>query len=389
MIEILKKINSSNSGKKVQVPHCVNAECIYYNESNIHDTNWRKVHGTYKTKAFGTVTRYKCTHCGRTFSDQSFSIDYYVKIPVDYFALFQYLISTSGQGNMTRFTGLRWRLIQNRYERLSRMFLALHGFLRKKVNVSEDLALDGFETFSLSQFFPCHMNNLVGTDSEYLYGSGYAQLRRKGRMTPQQKLRRKVLEKTIGKAPGNAIEKDVTHLLTDMCNVLQEKEIAEKVIRTDEHKAYVRAMKNVDMSDVLLIHEQYSSRTYRNYTNKLFAPNLTDRQLRKDQANHVRETVQFARCPSAMMTRTIVYMMYHNYIAPRRVKQQRRGNWETRIEMLGVSFSELCSLLEKYWNRRPFRQKCELWQGEDNTWFMRWRNKGIHMGRYVPKYIAA
>lgn len=388
-IQTLLDLNSKEFKQKKQKMHCVNPNCTCFNPKNIHDTNWRRNHGTYQTKAFGEVNRYQCLHCGKTFSDQSFSIDYYVKIPVDYLPLIQALVSTSGLGNLTRFSGLRYELIQNRYERLSRMLLALNADLRNLIIPDEDFVLDGFETFSVSQYYPNNINTITGSSSEFIYGIGFAQLRRKGAMTAKQKKRRAQLESEYGKAPPNAIEMSVYSLMSDLCNLLHRNKLEKKVLKSDEHKAYARAFNRISTISQYIEHKQYSSKAARIYTNPVFSADYTDRQFRKDLANHVRETVQFARCPAAMMVRLSIYQMYHNYLMPKRVKQQRMGNWQTRGEFLGLSKQQFFDVLNEVWGKRVFFNKHDLWKEEKSTWLMAWRNSKIAMGRRVPKYICA
>jgi len=371
------------------VLHCTNPRCPYFHHTNAADTSWRREHGTYETKAFGTVQRYQCQHCRKTFSTQSFSIDYWVHYPIDYLPLIRSLVSTSGQGNTTRFSGLRYEVIQNRYERLSRFFLAVHAHLRQHISVDEVFTLDGFESFSRSQYFPNNINVLVGADSEYIYGMSFAQLRRKGRMTDKQKKRRKQLEDRYGKAKPKAVEMAVASLISDLCNLLQGNEIEKVTLKSDEHKAYPRALKRVAGSDELIEHEQYSSRAPRSRHNPLFPVNYVDRQIRKDQINHVRETVQYARCPAAMMVRLTIYQMYHNYLMPHRVRAQRAGDWKTRGELLGLKTETVLRTLHTFWGRRVFLHKTPLWEAERMTWLQAWRNSRIPMGRRVPYHVRA
>ena len=385
--QTLLELNSGGFKQKNPAPHCVNPDCRYFHHKDIHDTSWRRNHGHHDTKAFGKVPRYMCLNCGKTFSNQTFLIDYWVKKPVDYMELLIPLLSTSGQGNITRFQNLRYELIQNRYERLCRMFLALHAELRKQICPDEDFILDGLESFSRSQNYPNNVNIVTGDYSDFIYAMGFSQLRRKGKMTKQQKKKREYLEKKYGKAPPKAVEMSVYSLLCDLGIYLHSNNLSIKKLKTDKNKAYVRAYKRIsDISDYLK-HEQYSSKAFRNVQNPLFKGNYVDRQVRKDQANHVRETIQFARCPSAMMIRLSLYQVYHNYMMPRRVKEQRKGNWETRGELIGLSkevfFKELCKVLGK----RVFIHKHELWEEEKRTWLMLWRNKGIALGKRVPNYI--
>jgi transposase-like protein len=375
--------------KKKEGLHCTNPRCPNFHQSDPEDSSWWKEHGNYHTKAYGRVQRYRCTCCGTTFSDQSFSIDYYVKKPIDYIPLIRALLSTSGLGNLSRFEGLREELIQNRYERLARTFLALHAHLREMIRKSEDFVLDGLESFSKSRYYPNNINVVVGSTSEYIYGMGFSQLRRKGNMTKEQRQRREEEEKVYGKAPARAVEMSVTHILYDLGKFINKRKTGKHVLFTDEHKAYVRALNRIIDSGDYFEHVQISSGKVRNYTNKLHPANYLDRQIRKDQANHVRETVQYARCPSAIMLRLAIYQVYHNYLMPRRVKEQRRGNWQTRGEYLGISRDDILDAIESFVGKRAFFHKCKLWEEEKSTWLMMWRNSRIPIGRRIPKYIAA
>ena len=168
--------------------------------------------------------------------------------------------------------------------------------------------------------------------------------------------------------------------------MLSRRPVSKKLLKTDEHKAYVRALQRMNKSAEYLKHVQYSSKAARTPQNPLFPVNYVDRQIRKDQINHVRETVQFARCPAAMMVRLTVYQGYHNYLMPRRVRAQRKGNWETRGEHLGLRSDRVLAAIGRYWGRRVFLNKSALWESEKMTWLLGWRNQGIEMGRRQPQY---
>ena len=379
--------DSAQTARFDPVPHCTNPRCPFFHHDNPDDSSWRRDFGSYETKAFGTVPRYQCKLCGKTFSTQSFSLDYWVHKPVDYLPLIISLVSTSGQGNMSRFTSLRYEVIQNRCERLCRLFLSLHAHLRSLFTPEEPFALDGFESFSRSHYFPNNINLLVGADSEFIYGMSFSQLRRKGRMSEKQKLHREVLEARFGKARANEVEMGTASLINDLCTLLRSNKIETAVLRTDEHKAYPRALKRVEGSEELITHEQYSSRAPRGMHNPLFSVNYVDRQVRKDQANHVRESVQFARCPAAMMVRLTIYQIYHNYLMPRRVRAQRKGDWETRGELMGLKAETVLQCLKRVWGRRVFLNKSSLWEAERMTWLLEWRNSMIPMGRRVPLHV--
>ena len=61
--------------------HCPYPECDQFHCEKAFDY---VRNGFHATKAFGKVQRYRCSSCHRSFSDQSSSIDFYVKKPVPY-----------------------------------------------------------------------------------------------------------------------------------------------------------------------------------------------------------------------------------------------------------------------------------------------------------------
>ena len=128
-------------------PFCPNPTCAYHRPRARKPPRWYRSAGTYHTAAFGTVARFRCTRCGAYFSTQTFSLDYYAKRTLSYPRLFTHLITTS------------------------------------------------------SKYFPCHINLLAGADSQTVYWFDYVTLRRKGRMSGQQRKRREKLEKRFRADP--------------------------------------------------------------------------------------------------------------------------------------------------------------------------------------------
>jgi len=142
--------------------------------------------------------------------------------------------------------------------------------------------------------------------------------------------------------------------------------VTRKTLFTDEHPAYPRAFSRIPS----------------------FPVNHVDRQVRKENSDHLRETVKFAKCPSALMARMAVYRFYHNCLIPRRVHESRRGNNETHAERAGLPPEKLSLLISSHWMHRCFLHKQDLGIEERTTWLCGWRNPGVHFGRYIPKYIS-
>ncbi|MBI9102327.1 MAG: hypothetical protein JEY99_07930 [Spirochaetales bacterium] len=346
--------------------------------------------GTYPSRAFGTVHRYRCKACGMTFSSQTFSIDYYAKKRVSYVRLLQHLNSASGLGDISRFFNLRVETLENRLERVARVGLAIEAALEKHLPCTENMTADGFETFSYSQYYPCHVNTFVGSDSEYVYTMGFSNLRRKGRMTAKQKARRAELENQ-GKASPTAIQKSFRICTDKILQLVKSKEVSasseKNILYTDEHKAYPLAFRKLDGFEEAFDHVQISSKKPRTVYNNLFPSNYFHRFLRMDLSDHTRETLQWAKCPSALMARMEAFRFAYNCFNPRRVKASRAGDWTTHAEAAGITRAVLSDTINEFWGKRPFLGKTNLSEDEVKTWTCQWTNPGRTVGRRIPNYI--
>lgn len=101
--------------------YCPNQDC----ENHIRlfgSERWYRRSGSYFTKTFGEVRRYRCRSCGKTFSDQSFSIDYYAKKTVDYTALYWLVCSSVSMNAMGRELNVSFSTIANRLDRMRKNY---------------------------------------------------------------------------------------------------------------------------------------------------------------------------------------------------------------------------------------------------------------------------
>jgi len=319
----------------------------------------------------------------------NFHIDHYAKVDVDYTAVLTHLTSSSGNANTCRILGIRDSTLSNRVRRLSRVLLAIHSKIRKELaelSKETSFVLDGFESFCDSQYHPNNINLLLGSSCEYIYQIGLSVLKRKGRMTAKQRAIRDQMEQEHKTNPAET-RLSVANLLQDI--QLYRNEETGMLLVTDEHKTYPKSLALVDPQGIYFNHQQVSSKEHRDRSNPMFPVNYADRQFRKDLANHVRETVQFARSPVAMMARLSVYQFYHNYLSPYRVAEYKKNVRKSRAEKLSMSHKRLKQIIKEYWGGRPFQQKTDLWREERKTWTMGWRNPGENFGQYVPKFIDA
>jgi len=364
------------------IPHCPNPRCQCF--STPRTEKWYHSIGFHPTKTFGPVPRFRCKLCRKTFSTQTFSIDYCANKIIDYNKILQHISSASGNIDMARILGCSVETVQNRIERLAHTAMAVQQAALGHLPLQEPLVYDGLESFSYSQFYPHHLNISAGADSQFIYTLDFANLRRKGSMTQEQKEKRAQLEKGA-KADKKGIEKSTKRTLDRLRQLMEQKGLIRPlVLRTDQHQAYPRALQKHPIA-ALVQHESYSSKAPRTTQNPLFAVNYVDRQIRKDLSDHTRETVQFAKHPGAMMARCWVYLFAHNFHKPYRIKRMRMKDEHTHSEEAGLGEDCLKRILGQYQGKRVFYNKLGLGEGDSKSWFFQC-NPGMESGRYQPKY---
>jgi len=83
-------------------PFCPNRNCPYYHHPPSGYSRWYRKRGFYRTNSEGTVQRYECLGCGRSFSAQTFSIDYMTKKRLSYKRILTHLVTCSGIRDIAR-----------------------------------------------------------------------------------------------------------------------------------------------------------------------------------------------------------------------------------------------------------------------------------------------
>jgi transposase-like protein len=310
-----------------QPPHCPNPACPFHRNSR--DWHYKRAGFYSRNCKPHRIQRFLCLHCRRHFSTQTFSTTYWLKLPYLLPMLFHRSIGCSALRQIARELDVAPSTIMGQIERLGRHCLLFQQLHTPPVN--EPLVIDGFESFEFSQYFPFHLNLAVGAHSHFFYAFTDAELRRKGRMTPKQKVRRAELECELGRADPKAIEKEVAALLRI---VLPSGGPVE--IRSDEHRAYPRAFQRVVGLQVRR-HRVVSSKRRRNHWNPLFAVNLLDLLIRHSGANHKRETIAFSKRRQAAVERLAILQVWRNFM--KSFSEQRRDG--SPAERLGLREGKL------------------------------------------------
>ncbi len=291
-----------------QPPHCPNPNCKYHNGPT--DT-WR-----YKRKGWYTrlahprrIQRFTCLHCGRTFSTQTFSTTYWQRLPWLDEKIFMLAVGCMANRQIARAIGVAPSTIDRHLARLGRHCMLFHARMMASLTASPCVVIDGFETFELSQYFPFHHNVAVDANTGLFLHHTDSPLRRKGRMTEQQKRRRIELEAEFGRPDPQAVRKGVRQLLdvvTEGCPVI--------TIRSDEHRAYPPAIRS---QSCMIRHEVTSSKDHRDKHNPLWEVNLLDLLIRHGSAGHKRETIAWPKRRQASAERLTILQVWRNVIKRR------------------------------------------------------------------------
>ena len=93
---------------------CPNPACPHHQIAP--EGSWYVALGFYYTKCFGDVPRYRCKTCGRTFSSQTFSLDYFAKKRLDYRQIERLVSSSMSQRALSRHFKVSLGTINNRIQ---------------------------------------------------------------------------------------------------------------------------------------------------------------------------------------------------------------------------------------------------------------------------------
>ena len=293
-------------------PHCPNPKC----EHHCPTVGWRfRPFGFFTRKHClpTRILRYRCLHCLRTFSTQTFQTHYWLHKPHLQPIIFQRIQGCSGLRQIALEHEVSPSTVQLHLSRLGRHSLIFQH--RNRPEIKEPLVLDGMETFEYSQYFPFHFNILVGKHSHFFHLFTDSPLRRKGSMREDQKRRRIKLEERLGRPDPKAIEIGVAEVL----RLALPKE-ASVTLHSDEHPAYPKAFKR--LPGLKIEHVMTPSKEARRPQNPLFPVNLLDLLIRHNGSNHKRETIAFSKRRQGAIERLAAMQVWRNFMRPFSVRKQ-------------------------------------------------------------------
>jgi transposase-like protein len=287
-------------------PFCPNPRCKFHGDT---DEPWAWVRAGFFRRASAPprVQRFRCDHCGRYFSEQTFRTTYWLKRSELLLPVAEQLVQCAALRQIARPLHASPQTIALHAARLARHCLLFHQTLRPKGPHPEPLVLDGFQSFESSQYHPTWFHLVAGQRSHFFHGFTDSELRRSGAMTPAQRRRRADIEAARGRPDPRSIQREVARLLGIVASAPQA-----LTLYSDQHPAYARALR--ELPHLRVTHVTISSRAARTPANPLAAINLLDLLIRHCSANHKRETIAFPKRRQCAAERLWIFLAWRNYI---------------------------------------------------------------------------
>ena len=234
--------------------------------------------GSYQPKCRAhPVPRFRCTSCERTFSRQTFRMDFQDHRPDLNARLFEFLISGAGLRQSSRILKLSLRCTELKFRKLARHLRRLNLNLQAELSPKSILQFDEFETFEGTRVVrPLTIAFLIEKETRFLVWAESARIPVRSRRSKKRKaLKLSPEEERRRKADGSrsGIERTLRRgaALTSAAASVQ--------LETDKKSSYVTLGKAV-FGEARLKHSRTSSRLVRDEKNPLFAINQAEAMAR-------------------------------------------------------------------------------------------------------------
>jgi transposase-like protein len=305
-------MNKNTHQIQLTPPFCPNSRCKFHHGA---ECTFYAKNGWSKTDKPPTRNqRYVCRGCHTQFSANTFSIDFRKRIAALSEDVLHYSMNGMSNNSIARLLDVAEGTVRNRLKELSRQSL-LFEKEHAPARLCEDVAYDGFETFTHSQYSPCYINTAVGSQSMFIYHNTFSPLNRKGRMTSEQKIKNKNLMDDFGAYPRDSVYEESVYVLKNLDAIG-----AGKILYTDEHKSYLRAVKSFNFK---MEHKTIPSTARRDPSNPLFPINRLHNLYRHFFSSQQRETISFQKHEAALLEKMQLMKIYRNFMNPKFVKKNK------------------------------------------------------------------
>ena len=260
------------------------------------------------------VQRFLCRECRRTFSVQTFRLDYRLKKPRLHLELLGAFVSKVTHRQAARILGCNRKAVAHRLLLLGEHCRAFHAWrldlFRQRGGLRGSFQLDELETFEHSRrLAPVTMPVLIERQSYFVVDLRAAALPCRGGLSKADQLRKALREKVAGvrrsgsrDAVGKCFER------------LAEVHAPEGKVRVQtDHKGTYRTIL-VKQFGSRLHYTRHSSKAKRDYQNALFPINHTLAMLRDGISRLVRRTWAASKLRQRLEQHAWIWTVWRNYV---------------------------------------------------------------------------
>lgn len=260
------------------------------------------------------VARFTCLMCRRSFSTQTFRLDYRLHRPDLWIDVFAGLVSKRTLRQSGRILGCSRKVLAHRLSLFGEHCRALHAEFMQRVRMRGGMPgvfqLDELETYEHDRrLCPLTVPVLIERRSFFVLGCGVAPLPARGGLTPKKREKKKERERLYGKRRSGSREavSRVLQMLRDVTPAAWELKL-----QTDEKLSY--AAEASRLFGAKLRHKRYSSRAPRVHGSPLFPINHTLAQMRDTISRLVRRTWAASKKAVYLERHQWIWIAWRNYV---------------------------------------------------------------------------
>ncbi len=334
---------------RFEPPFCPNPACA--SRAREGSFRYRRI-GTYHRSTDGRkVQRFLCRACGRSFSTQTFRLDYRFKLPHHDVLVFKALVSKVTQRQAARMLGIDRKSIHRRIRRWGPAMRALHeaglDSVASRGGLNGAFCLDELETFERNRrLMPVTVPFLVDANRFFVVGVEADTLPARGNLRARDRERKLHLERKFGRRRNHS-RRAVSAVLRAWAEA-HSHELTPRLI-SDKKSSYGRIYLEA-FEGRRREHVRVASYATRNRSNPLFPVNHTLAMARDQVSRLVRRSWGASKCRHRLRDHLWIWVAWRNYV--RRLTNRTPG--VTPGSAVGVArrMATINELLKWRWPKR-------------------------------------
>ena len=255
------------------------------------------------------VQRFRCRRCERSFSRQTFRADYRQKKPHINAPFLRLMVSCVGQRQAAQVLQIARRTVEHRFRWLARHAEAFHRNRLAEGSLAGPFQLDEFESFEANRYQPLTIPVLIDRRSLFIVSSSVGTLRRKGRMTGEQRRRRSQYEQLHGRRASRSAPA-VRTVLRSLRGLVP---VTTKVVLDSDHKPLYGQLGRV-LFGSRFHWQRHDASAPRDRSNRLFPINHTEARLRHFLSRLRRRTWCVSKKGTALQEHLAIAAVWSNYV---------------------------------------------------------------------------